>query len=363
MITVDRTVHAQRYEQSEASFEYRNFVQTLVIQKGVVEDAVIDEIVRSQTAEVIKATEMLQTLVDTPVKDRPSFLNESMGAFRSKKVPSNKLSFQHVLKLLMESASGNFAENVPKQKCASPVPLCSASKAFQPVFYVSKEKKLSKMDENIDGIPVRYQGFTKATIWWSDENPQWGLVARRMQHQSRMKHKKGREVEDDEVIASKAALFFQVFEGTSYVLIKRENPSEEVDRSRLGSYVIESASKIVQIWPLQKPSRKQLICNISCNSSVASSIDENICKRQKCDSAEFTLKDEQMVAPSCFGPCENFNDDIEEENELFQFGDTLFGSSELTGQFDDENDLFFQELLFDSIASSFTCVESNGNEH
>lgn len=173
--------------------------------------------------------------------------------------PIIRLPFEKILKLLLSSIQGNFESGIPKQKCASPVPISSQG-GYQPMFYVSKEKMV-KTDETLDGIPVRYQGFTKSTVWFSKENPRFGLAARRMQHQSRMKqtikndnsyvgaHNHNNDVES---MASKAALFFHVFEGFSYVLIQRNDPNEDISKSSLANHIVDRAAKFVQIWPISK---------------------------------------------------------------------------------------------------------------
>jgi hypothetical protein len=188
----------------------------------------------------IEGASMMKRILKSVERSRS---NMSIRTFDEKPA---RLSFDKVLDLLLDSMEGRFDGNVPRQKCASPVPYNAQTQGYQPLFYVSKEPKMAKTDEGIEGIPVRYQGFTKSTVWFSKRNPCWGLAARRMQHQSRMKQK---SILDNQDMASKAALFFHIFEGFSYVLIHRKSPDEEVVKGKMTDYIVEKAAKFVQIWP------------------------------------------------------------------------------------------------------------------
>mmetsp|Transcript_8242 Transcript_8242/g.14582 ORF Transcript_8242/g.14582 Transcript_8242/m.14582 type:complete len:902 (+) Transcript_8242:135-2840(+) len=234
------------------------------------EDPQIDEIISIQEEQVMMATEKLNILEQKykaeieakpgsgetgAKKDKTQALDETLIK-RIGKTLSNaegpqdpiKLPFEKILDLLLATLKGSFAKHIKRQKCASPVPYNSSTTGYHPMFYVSKERKTTKSEETFEGIPVRYQGFTKSTVWFSNRYPRWGIVARRMQHQSRMKQKNG----CDPSIACKAALFFTVFEGFSYVLIERTKIDNDIDKSGLAKLVVEQAAKFVQIWPIHR---------------------------------------------------------------------------------------------------------------
>lgn len=160
-----------------------------------------------------------------------------------------RLDFDDVLRLLLASLQGRFASGVHRQKCGSPVPFNPKTSAYETLFYVSKERKLAKLEENGVDIPVRYQGFNKSTVWFSESMPHWGIVARRMQHQARMKQK---QASLDADMATKSSLFFHVFEGFSYVLLRRDDPNLNIPKAALAKYIVEDAAKIVHIWPLSR---------------------------------------------------------------------------------------------------------------
>ncbi|GBG24492.1 Hypothetical Protein FCC1311_007102 [Hondaea fermentalgiana] len=162
---------------------------------------------------------------------------------------SARLDFEDILRLLLASLQGRFASGVHRQKCGSPVPFNGKTAAYETIFYVSKERKLAKLEENGVDIPVRYQGFNKSTVWFSESMPHWGIVARRMQHQARMKQKQA-HLEAD--MATKSSLFFHVFEGFSYVLLRRDDPEIVIPKAQLAKYIVEDAAKIVHIWPLAR---------------------------------------------------------------------------------------------------------------
>jgi len=269
-----------------------------------VEDEEIDAIIRKQEQECYEATMKLQLMESQHVSSQPpqsaeaqkeESLVKRIGKNISQReatvksepaVDATRMPFEKILKLLLSSLNGSFVSDIPRQKCASPVPFNTTLGAYHPMFYVSKKRKLAKQDETFDGIPVRYQGFTKSTIWFSKENPRYGIVARRMQHQSRMKQKNA----TDKNIASKAAIFFHVFEGFSYVLIERSSPDEELNKQNLAAYVVESAAKFVQVWPIRKgvPS-----------SHSASSVDEFNCNTTKKKMENSKIKFERsQSAPS-----------------------------------------------------------------
>lgn len=226
---------------------------------GVEDDAEVLQVLHSQRLQIYDATLRLNDMdrrhqdslaegsTDVPTVPILRSMSNMSCASGVMDDSAAKLSFEQILRLLRSSVQGGFQKCIPRQKCASPVPYNSSAEGYQPMFYVSKEPKLSKADDCLEGIPVRYQGFTKSTVWFSKESPCWGLAARRMQHQSRMKQKgTGADVHS---LASKAALFFHVFEGFSYVLIRRNSPDEEIVKSNMTNYIVEKAAKFVQIWP------------------------------------------------------------------------------------------------------------------
>lgn len=164
---------------------------------------------------------------------------------------STRLDFEQILELLLLSRGNVFQETIPLQKCASPVPYNNDAETFHSMFYVVKsddiECRTVSSSDGFQGIPVRYQGFTKCIVWFSKERPQYGIVARRMQHQKRMKQK-GQHT--DYNAANKSSQFFQVYEGFSYVLIERPDVSSELSKASVSNYIVKDASKFVQIWPL-----------------------------------------------------------------------------------------------------------------
>jgi len=167
-----------------------------------------------------------------------------------------KLGDLDVLLLLKAAKNNRLPSGIDKRKCASPVPLVRNA-FFSPMFHVAKGEQRS--EDPLHGVAVRYQGYAKATIWWDEQDPRWGIVARRMQHQSRMKQKSPiSEIR----MTLRSALFFRIFEGYSYVLIFRSNQNMDLDRSQMDDYVVRDAGKLVQIWPTArnypKRSKKKL---------------------------------------------------------------------------------------------------------
>jgi hypothetical protein len=154
------------------------------------------------------------------------------------------IDFPQILDMLLGSIRSKYVEGIPLHKCSSPIP--PNGNSYVPVFYVSKDPKLQKQESPDEGIPVRYQGFSKAIIWYSPENPRYGVVARRMQHQARMKQKNAKSIED---FAALSSAFFNYFEGFSYVLIDRGNKVGDIDKRDVHKYVSDAAAKLVQIWP------------------------------------------------------------------------------------------------------------------
>jgi len=159
---------------------------------------------------------------------------------------AQQLSMATVFELLYASLKGQVSKDIPFRKCASPIPEIRSTMnnvSFNPVFYISKFQELANtVDDCSIGIPVRYQGFTKCKVWYSNEHPGWGIVARRMQHQGRVTPKRNRNT-------TRARNFFNIYEGYSYVLIRVPDPCLEFKKSSLQQYIIEEACKLVQIWP------------------------------------------------------------------------------------------------------------------
>lgn len=326
---------------------------------GVEDDREVLQVLSAQRLQVFDATARLnemdqrhQATVAAEGEDAkavPHFpIMRSISNLSSSSAMSDsvaKLSFEQVLKMLRASVDGGFQKCIPRQKCASPVPYNAEAEGYQPMFYVSKEPKMNKGDETVEGIPVRYQGFTKSTVWFSKETPCWGLAARRMQHQSRMKQKgTGAEVTS---IASKAALFFHIFEGFSYVLIRRKNPDEEVVKSNMANYIVDKAAKFVQIWPApQAPSSSKRAHAQPSNQmqSLDATLNPNLMR----------LKMERQ--PSA-GSKRSFSRYSSSHNQELESPKRLNSGSE-----DQAGDFFFSRDCFENVTDTSTLALSDGTE-
>jgi len=166
--------------------------------------------------------------------------------FETSNLPSPRVEFNDILDMLLASRESRYLPDIPLHKCSSPIPPNAGNKSYLPVFYVSKDPKMQKRESPDEGIPVRYQGFSKAIVWFSQSNPRYGVVARRMQHQARMKQKNPTSVEQ---FAAVSTAFFTFFEGFSYVLVDRGEEALPIDKRDICKYVCNDAAKIVQIWP------------------------------------------------------------------------------------------------------------------
>ncbi|CAK9034520.1 Uncharacterized protein SCF082_LOCUS20885 [Durusdinium trenchii] len=193
-----------------------------------------------------------ETLIQRVTRLVEGHLKDQDDPYDQGRTPSEpvRLPFERILELMLKSLRGRFESSVSRQKCASPVPFCQNKGGYVPLFYVSKDRRLVNGESGAFDIPVRYQGFNKAKVWFSPKTPEWGIIARRMQHQARMKRKQSA------ALGTKAALFFNVFEGFSYVLIKRPNFVDFDDNSLLAKHIVEEAAKIVQIWPVPQSTRR-----------------------------------------------------------------------------------------------------------
>jgi hypothetical protein len=208
-------------------------------------------IIEKQNRDVKAAMKRFYELDRVPQEDTLSLSRQGI----SSKATSDyaHLSFEQILDLLLLSRENVYQDVIPLQKCASPVPFNNEAETFHSMFYVVKSEGMGvecrspKACEGFQGIPVRYQGFTKCIVWFSEKQPKYGIVARRMQHQKRMKQK-GQKT--DLNMANKASHFFQVFEGFSYVLIERPDTTTEMSKSVVADYIVKDASKFVQVWPL-----------------------------------------------------------------------------------------------------------------
>jgi len=216
------------------------------VQDSVLEDVVIAESLHVQSRQVLLASWQFINIV----KDRvASQTDEPMASWTTPDTPT-MLPNQKVLKLLLGTMIKKYANSIPHQRCGSPITFKTDTQTYSNVFYISKDHSSRGMRENLNNefdIPVRYQGFTKGIIWFCSINPCWGLVARRMQHQSRLKQTNNRSS-----IASEASqLFLQMFEGYSYVLLHRSDPLTCINRLNVSDFVVSSASKLVQVWPIK----------------------------------------------------------------------------------------------------------------
>jgi len=208
----------------------------------------INYLVEKQNNDVKAAMKRFHELDEYPQEEPPTKQGNSKTA-----ADDSHLNFEQILELLLHSRENVYQDSIPLQKCASPVPFNNEAETFHSMFYVVKSEGLGvecrspKASEGFQGIPVRYQGFTKCIAWFSEKQPKYGIVARRMQHQKRMKQK-GQCTDFN--IANKSSHFFQVFEGFSYVLIERPDVTMEMSKAVVADYIVKDASKFVQIWPL-----------------------------------------------------------------------------------------------------------------
>lgn len=83
----------------------------------------------------------------------------------------NTLTIEECMELLLLAYKEGTQGRLPCRQSASPIdPNIN-------LFYVVEEKRAKK---KLEGTSVKYNGFTRAQLWWSVNNPGWGLVCRKM---------------------------------------------------------------------------------------------------------------------------------------------------------------------------------------